>query len=125
MKEELIRYKPEIDPKPKSRTDWARVDRITDEDIEAAALADPDALPMTQEELARAFRPHSLRELRKRLGLSQAGFAERFHINLRTLQDWEQMRRVPDDTARAYLGVIERNPAAVEAALSPHIGGPP
>jgi putative transcriptional regulator len=49
--------------------------------------------------------------------LSQAAFAERFHINLRTLQDWEQARRVPDQVARAYLRVIERNPEAVETAL--------
>lgn len=117
MKDKFIRYRPGIDPEPVGRTDWERVDRMTDEEVEAAALSDPDAQPMTDEELARMFRPHSLRELRNRLGLSQAEFAARFHINLRTLQDWEQMRRVPDDTARAYLKVIERNPEAVAAAL--------
>jgi transcriptional regulator with XRE-family HTH domain len=58
-----------------------------------------------------------LRQLRDRLGLSQAAFAERFHINLRTLQDWAQARRVPDQVARAYLRIIERNPEAVIAAL--------
>ena len=84
---------------------------------EAAALSDPDAQPMTDEELAFLFRPRSVRELRERLGLSQAAFAERFRINLRTLQDWEQARRVPDQVARAYLRVIERNPDAVIAAL--------
>lgn len=91
---------------------------MTEEEVEAAALADPDAQPLTDEQLARAFRPGRLRELRARLGLSQAQFAKRFHLNLRTLQDWEQMRRVPDDTARAYLRVIERNPEVVEAALA-------
>lgn len=117
MKETLIRYRPGIDPKPVDRSDWERVDRMSDEEVEAAALSDPDAQPMTDAELARMFRPYALRELRERLGLSQAAFAERFHINLRTLQDWEQARRVPDDTARAYLRVIERNPEAVAAAL--------
>ncbi|HZU90327.1 MAG TPA: helix-turn-helix domain-containing protein [Stellaceae bacterium] len=117
MKEKLIRYRPGIDPKPVGRTDWDRVPRMTDEEIEAAALSDPDAQPMTGEELARMFRPYALRELRERLGLSQAAFAERFHINLRTLQDWEQARRVPDETARAYLRVIERAPETVAAAL--------
>ena len=34
-----------------------------------------------------------LKELRKELGLSQAKFAERFGIPLRTLQDWEYGRR--------------------------------
>jgi putative transcriptional regulator len=90
---------------------------MTDEEIEAAALSDPDAQPMTDEEFARMFRPRELRELRERLGLSQAAFAERFHIKLRTLQDWEQARRVPEDVARTYLRVIERNPEAVAAAL--------
>jgi putative transcriptional regulator len=69
---------------------------------------------MTDEELASMFRPRSLRE---RLRLSQAAFADRFHINLHTLQDWEQARRVPDQVARAYLQVIDRNPDAVAAAL--------
>jgi putative transcriptional regulator len=87
---------------------------MTDEEVEDAALSDPDALPLTDEELASMFRPRSLRE---RLGLSQAAFAERFHINLRTLQDWEQAQRVPDQIARAYLRVIERSPEAVETAL--------
>ena len=34
-----------------------------------------------------------LKELRKELGLSQAKFAERFGIPLRTLQDWEYGKR--------------------------------
>ena len=55
--------------------------------------------------------------LRERLGLSQAEFARQFMLNLRTLQDWEQGRREPEDIARIYLRVIERNPDAVRAAL--------
>lgn len=34
-----------------------------------------------------------LKELRKELGLSQAKFAERFKIPLRTIQDWEYGKR--------------------------------
>ncbi len=117
MKEKLVRYRPGIDPEPLDKTDWERVDRMTDEEIEAAALSDPDAQPMTEEELARMFRPNSLRELRKRLALSQAEFAERFRINLRTLQDWEQARRVPDEVARNYLRLIARDPQFVAEAV--------
>jgi putative transcriptional regulator len=117
VSDKFIRYRPGIDPKPRGRTDWARVDKLTDEEIEAAALSDPDAQPMTDEELARMFRPASVRELRERLGLSQAAFASRYRINLRTLQDWEQGRRVPEDLARAYLRVIDRAPETVAAAL--------
>jgi putative transcriptional regulator len=113
----LIRHRSGVEPKPVDRTDWERVKRMTDEEIEAAALADPDAQPLTDAELSQAFRPGALRELRGRLGLSQAEFAKRFRIELCTLQDWEQARRVPDDIARTYLRIIERNPDAVVAAL--------
>lgn len=36
--------------------DWSRVDRMTDEEIEAAALADPDTFLPSDEELAEAVR---------------------------------------------------------------------
>jgi putative transcriptional regulator len=117
VKEKLIRYRPGIDPRPVSRTDWDRLDRMTDEEAEAAARSDPDARPMTDQELAQMYRPGTVIAVRKRLGLSQAAFARRFHINLRTLQDWEQGRRAPEEIARAYLRVIARNPDAVTAAL--------
>ena len=117
MKEQLIRYRPGRDPKPESRTDWDRLNRMSDDEIDRAALDDPDAQPLSNEQLARAFRPKALVALRKRLGLSQAEFARQFMLNLRTLQDWEQGRRAPEDIARAYLRVIERNPDAVRAAL--------
>jgi putative transcriptional regulator len=78
VKEKLIRYKPGIDPKQVGRTDWERLKKMTDEEVEAAALSDPDAQPMTDEELASMFRPRSPRDLRERLGLSQTAFADRF-----------------------------------------------
>ncbi len=58
-----------------------------------------------------------VRALREKSGLSQSQFAERYGFNPRTLQDWEQGRAKPDSAVRAYLTVIERNPAAVEKAL--------
>ena len=112
MKEQLIRYRPGRDPKPESRTDCDRLKRMSDEEIERSALDDPDAQPLSNDKLARGFRPKALTALRKRLGLSQAEFARQ-----RTLQDWEQRRRKPEDIARTYLRVIERNPNAVKAAL--------
>jgi len=117
VKEALTRYRPGIDPKPPDRTDWERLNRLTDDEIEAAALSDPDAQPMTDAELARMFRPRALREMRERLGLSQAEFAERFRIDVHLLQDWEQARQIPDGIARVYLRVIERAPDTVAAAL--------
>ena len=56
--------------------------------------------------------------IRKRSGLSQARFAARFGLSPATVRDWEQHRRRPDRTARTLLLIIDKNPAAVEAALA-------
>lgn len=58
------------------------------------------------------------RALRRKLGLSQAQFAARFHFNLRTLQEWEQGRAFPDSAVQAYLTVIDRDPEAVLRSLA-------
>ena len=55
--------------------------------------------------------------LRKRMKLSRQKFADRFGLDARALQDWEQGRRTPDRAARVLLTVIEKNPKAVEKAL--------
>jgi putative transcriptional regulator len=56
--------------------------------------------------------------IRKAARMSQAEFARAFCINPRTLQEWEQGRRKPDATTRAYLAVIARNREAVLEALA-------
>jgi putative transcriptional regulator len=56
--------------------------------------------------------------LRKRMKLSRQKFADRFGLDARALQDWEQGRRVPDRAARVLLTVIDRDPEAVERALA-------
>ena len=58
-----------------------------------------------------------VKRVRSQAGMSQAEFARAFCINPRTLQEWEQGRRKPDATTRAYLAVIARNREAVLAAL--------
>ena len=90
---------------------------MTEEEVEAAALSDPDAPPLTGEQLARAFRPAELVALRARLGLDQAQFASRFRIDLDTLRSWERGLSSPEDIARVYLRVIDRNAEAIAAAL--------
>ena len=37
---------------PRGKTDWARLDAMSDEEVTAAALSDPDAQPLTPEQLA-------------------------------------------------------------------------
>ena len=55
--------------------------------------------------------------LRKRMKLSRQRFADRFGLDVRAVQDWEQGRRVPDRAARVLLTVIDHNPEAVVRAL--------
>src|ERR1700735_3889551 len=103
----------------KTKHNWTAADAMTEADIHAAALSDPDAQPLTPERLAHMKRTPQVKVIRRALGLSQEDFAERFQIPLGTLRDWEQGRKDPDAAARAYLVVIGRNPAAVSEALHP------
>ena len=59
-----------------------------------------------------------VKHIRSKAGMSQAEFARAFCINPRTLQEWEQGRRKPDATTRAYLAVIAKNRKAVLDALA-------
>ena len=93
--------------------DWS------DEAIEAAALADPDAQPLTEDDARRMRSTPRVRIIRRALKLSQEAFAERFKIPIGTLRDWEQGRKAPDAATRAYLIVIAREPEAVARALAP------
>ncbi len=103
----------------KTAHDWRRADAMTDAQIHAAALADPDAQPLSPERIKRMRRTPQVRVIRRALGLSQEDFSARFRIPLGTLRDWEQARKDPDSAARAYLMVIARNPKAVIDALQP------
>ena len=91
---------------------------MTEAEISAAAATDPDARPMTPDEMAKARRVPRVKTLRRVLGLTQEEFAARYHIPLGTLRDWEQGRTEPDQPARAYLKVIASNPEDVSRALS-------
>lgn len=60
-----------------------------------------------------------VKAIRQRTGLSQAKFAARFGFSVDAVRNWEQGRRQPDLAARAFLMVIEREPEAVQRALTP------
>jgi putative transcriptional regulator len=111
--------KKENTTKKANRHDWSRFDAMTAEERHAAALADPDAQPLTPERLKLMKRTPQVCVIRRALRLSQEEFAAKFHIPLGTLRDWEQGRKEPDAAARAYLKVIGRNPGAVARALQP------
>jgi putative transcriptional regulator len=59
-----------------------------------------------------------VREIRESTGLSQARFANLFHISVGTLRNWEQGRRRPDGPAVALLIAIRNDPEHVVAALN-------
>jgi putative transcriptional regulator len=110
-----IRVTPETVEAAKRAVDWARVDGMTDAEIERGIAADPDAAPaMSDAEISAA----RVRWVRRATGLSQEQFAARYRIPVGTLRDWEQARTGPDAAALAYLRVIEREPEAVARALA-------
>jgi putative transcriptional regulator len=63
-----------------------------------------------------------VKKIRKNLHMSQNDFAARFGIPQGTLKDWEQRRRKPDSPARVLLMVIDKQPEAVQRALSESLG---
>jgi putative transcriptional regulator len=110
------------DPALMSETDWDLVNSLTEEQIHAAALSDPDAQPIprgTEEELAKLglTKVVNVKKLRTRLGLTQEEFGAKYRIPIGTLRDWEQGRKFPDAPARAYLTIIARDPHAVASLL--------
>jgi putative transcriptional regulator len=111
----IVKVTPKLVEATLGATDWQAIDAQTDEDIARNVAADPDAAPiLTDGETAAAM----ARTVRRRLGLSQAEFAARFHVPVGTLRDWEQNRRQPDAPALAYLRVIAREPDMVARALA-------
>jgi len=115
----LVQALPDGSTKPiEDKTDWARLRAMTDEEVTAAATSDPDAQPLTPEQLRAARRVPRTKTLRRALAMTQEEFAARYHIPLGTLRDWEQGRCEPDQPARAYLTVIAHDPEGVKRALA-------
>jgi putative transcriptional regulator len=115
----VVQVLPDGSTKPfEDKMDWDRLRAMTDEEVTAAAMADPDARPMTPEQLRKARRVPRAKTLRRALALTQEEFAARYHIPLGTLRDWEQGRCEPDQPSRAYLTVIAHDPEGVKRALT-------
>ena len=55
----------------------------------------------------------SVQSIREKTGLSQSRFAQLLGVSPRTLQEWEQGRRVPSGAARTLLLIAEKNPRAL------------
>ena len=87
----------------------------------ASGLA--DAISIAKDEAdPKTFRAHvpddvDVRAVRRKTGLSQSAFATAYGFTPAAVRDWEQHRRTPDRSTRAYLKVIEKKPDAVQDAL--------
>ena len=57
------------------------------------------------------------RRVRRRLGFSQAEFAQRIDVSLDTIRNWEQGKRYPTGAAKALLKILDKAPEAALAAL--------
>jgi putative transcriptional regulator len=95
---------------------WARLDAMTDEEVNSRALADPDAQPMSPERLARSRCISPAKFIRQKLAMSQEGFAAAYAIPLETLKAWERHEAEPSPVELAYLRAILRAPEAVRVA---------
>ena len=80
---------------------------------EAAAMARGETLPG-----GTLHEPPDVRAIRARLRLTQPAFAHRFGLPVGTVRDWEQGRAMPDQAARVLLRIIEREPEAVQRAVT-------
>jgi putative transcriptional regulator len=58
-----------------------------------------------------------VRAIRRKLKLSQDGFATTFGFTINQIRDWEQGRTNPHGSIRAYLMVIQHDPKSVLDAL--------
>jgi putative transcriptional regulator len=94
--------------------------RRTDAEIAAAVADDPDAAPVrTAAELAvmrareDARDRYGVARLRRRLGLAQVQFVDRYRIPLSILRQWEQGVREPDAASKLPLAVIAAEPDLV------------
>jgi putative transcriptional regulator len=63
-----------------------------------------------------------VREVRRRMRLSQDEFALKFGFAAASVRNWEQGRRQPEGPARVLLAVIDRHPKAVESVLTKAAG---
>lgn len=99
-------------------TDWAALAAVSDDEAQAAASADPDAQPTSDERLSRARRVGLGGSLRFRLKLSRAEFCRHYRVPLDTLIGWERGTIAPDAVAMALLRLIEADPGTAAATLA-------
>lgn len=84
-----------------------------------ASLKEAKAIRKGEQAPARVFALDSLdvKRVREQTNLSQAEFAAALQVSVRTLQNWEQRRRIPTGPAAALLKVVANAPELALRAL--------
>ena len=100
-----------------SPEEWAALDAMTDEQVHAAALADPDCQPSTPEQLARMRRVSPASFIRHKLRMTREAFSAAYGIPADTLRAWERHEIEPSPAELSYLRAIQSAPEAVADAL--------
>jgi putative transcriptional regulator len=94
-----------------ARTDWRKIDAMTDEDIARQIAANPDAAPDMASEV-------DVRAIRRAAGMTQAEFAATYEFSIRTVQEWERGAKRPSGPARTLLRAIKADPEGLRRALA-------
>lgn len=98
----------------KHRIDSALLDEL----VSRTQTAPPGGARTIDREKEKLIWARKIKEIRVQLKCSQREFADRYGIELRTLQNWEQMGRLPDTTSRALITLIEKDPDHVRKTLA-------
>jgi putative transcriptional regulator len=93
--------------------DWAALDAMSDDEITAAAMSDPDSPPSTPKQLARMRRVSPARLISHKLALTLEAFSAAYDIPVATLRAWERHELEPSAVELAYLNAISRAPDVV------------
>jgi putative transcriptional regulator len=64
----------------------------------------------------------NVRAIRTKVGGSREAFSNRFGLDSRAVQDWEQGRRTPDRSTRILMLMIENEPKVVERTVAKAMG---
>ena len=62
--------------------------------------------------------PIDVRRVRARTQLTRQKFAERFRLDVRAVEQWEQGRRKPEKGTEMYLRLIDHDPEGVAAVVA-------
>jgi putative transcriptional regulator len=94
-----------------ARTDWTKLDAMTDGDIARQIASNPDAAP----DMAPSI---DVRAIRRATGMTQAQFATAFEFSVRTVQEWERGVKRPSGPALTLLRALEADPEGFRRALA-------